>query len=181
MKICPCCQVEKDVKLYNKNTKRKDGKSVYCKECISLKGKENYIKNKNKVIKKHSEYYSKNKKAINARIINNNNKRYSTDLFFKMKTLIRNRIRISIKRKMTGKINLLGCSVEQLQRYIESLFQEGMSWENWSPNGWHLDHIKPLASFDLSQEAEILNAYNFNNLQPLWAKDNISKGAKYSG
>jgi hypothetical protein len=44
----------------------------------------------------------------------------------------------------------LGCSIEELKIYLESKFLPGMSWDNWSPDGWHIDHIKPLSKFDLT-------------------------------
>jgi hypothetical protein len=56
-----------------------------------------------------------------------------------------------------------------------------MSWENWSRNGWHIDHIVPLDSFDLTNPDQVKTACNYTNLQPLWAADNIRKGAKVDG
>jgi hypothetical protein len=50
-----------------------------------------------------------------------------------------------------------------------------MTWENWSVNGWHIDHIKPLSSFDLTDTEQLKEACSYNNLQPLWAKDNLKK------
>jgi hypothetical protein len=51
-----------------------------------------------------------------------------------------------------------------------------MSWDNWTTDGWHIDHIKPLASFDLTDRQQLLLACHYTNLQPLWAIDNLSKG-----
>jgi hypothetical protein len=53
-----------------------------------------------------------------------------------------------------------------------------MTWENWAHRGWHLDHIRPLASFDLTDESQLKEAIHYTNLQPLWAEDNIRKHAK---
>lgn len=69
-----------------------------------------------------------------------------------------------------------GCTAEELKTYLESLFQEGMTWDNYGKNGWHIDHIRPVSSFK-PEEWEQINHYT--NLQPLWAKDNLSKSNKY--
>jgi desulfoferrodoxin (superoxide reductase-like protein) len=53
-----------------------------------------------------------------------------------------------------------------------------MTWDNWTTDGWHIDHIKPLASFDLTDRKQLLEACHYTNLQPLWAKDNLIKSDK---
>lgn len=70
---------------------------------------------------------------------------------------------------------LLGCSTGELKTYLESKFQEGMNWENHGRYGWHIDHIIPISSFDLTIEKERKKACHFSNLQPLWAKENWKK------
>ena len=60
---------------------------------------------------------------------------------------------------------------EHRKKYLEEGFQEGMSWTNYGE--WHIDHIKPVCSFDKETHPSVVN-----NLQPLWAKDNFSKGKK---
>jgi len=72
--------------------------------------------------------------------------------------------------------DMIGCSWEQLKLHIENQFQDGMTWDNWTIDGWHIDHIIPLAS--AKTEEELIKLNHYTNLQPLWAKDNLSKGAK---
>jgi len=72
--------------------------------------------------------------------------------------------------------DLSGISIAGLRQHLESLFQPGMTWANYGFYGWHIDHKKPLSSFSLpAQQAE---AFHYTNLQPLWAKENLAKGAK---
>ncbi len=73
---------------------------------------------------------------------------------------------------------IVGCSLEFLKTYIESLWKTGMSWENYGVNGWHIDHIKPCASFDLTDIEQRKICFHYTNLQPLWAHENLSKGKK---
>jgi len=81
--------------------------------------------------------------------------------------------------KSASTINLTGCSLEFLVGYLESKFKDGMSWDNYGINGWHIDHIKPCCKFDLSKEDQQKECFNYRNLQPLWAKENLSKGGRY--
>jgi hypothetical protein len=96
---------------------------------------------------------------------------------------MRTRIRTAIKQKMLSKregsaIRDLGCTLAEFKTYIEALFQPGMTWDNWTRYGWHLDHIKPLCSFDFTKREEFLKAVHYTNLQPLWAEDNMKKGGR---
>lgn len=79
-------------------------------------------------------------------------------------------------KKSTSTEELLGCTFEQARLHIELQFQDGMSWDNYPD--WHIDHITPCASFDLTDPVQQRLCFNYKNLQPLWAKDNLSKGAK---
>ena len=73
-------------------------------------------------------------------------------------------------------MKLCGCSLEKLKQHLESQFTEGMTWDN--KGDWHVDHIKPCASFDLTNPEEQKKCFHYTNLQPLWALDNMKKGAK---
>lgn len=97
----------------------------------------------------------------------------------------KNRLRRAISRafkrisqqKYTNTEAILGCSYEEAVRRIESLFSEGMTWDNYGLKGWHIDHIRPLSSFS---ENELHLANKIENLQPLWAEDNLKKSNTYS-
>ena len=72
---------------------------------------------------------------------------------------------------------LTGCTGKELRAYLESQFQDGMTWENYGSK-WHVDHKRPIASFDLSNMEQVRACFYYTNLQPLWAHDNLAKGAK---
>lgn len=109
--------------------------------------------------------------------------RYRNDPHHRMTLLMRSRIGKLIKRgdKAERTKVLLGCDRETFISHIESQFKPGMTWDNWSMHGWHVDHIRPLVSFDLSDPEQQKMAFHYTNLQPLWAVENIVKGGKYEG
>ena len=90
------------------------------------------------------------------------------------RSILTNSLKRLGKKKEDETIELLGYSSIQLKEYIERLFTEGMSWENYGE--WHIDHIKPVSKFDSDTPVDIVNS--LENLQPLWAFDNLSKGNK---
>lgn len=114
----------------------------------------------------------------------------NTDLAYKITINLRTRIRLALKENWkTGKtLDLLGCSVKFLKDYLESKFKPGMSWNNygtgWYGKGmkeWHIDHIRPCCTFDLGNPSEQRKCFNYANLQPLWAKENLKKSARENG
>ncbi len=106
--------------------------------------------------------------------------RAKNDKNFKIAADLRSRLThaVSGKYKSGSAIKDLGCSLSTFVKYIESKFQSYMTWDNYGRKGWHLDHIIPLNSFDLSNIIEFKKACHYTNLQPLWWYDNMSKGAK---
>ena len=95
----------------------------------------------------------------------------------KIKMYLRTRIYHALKgiNKSKHTEELIGCSIEFLKQHLESQFTKGMSWDNYSLYGWHVDHIRPCTSFNLSKSKEQLKCFNYKNLQPLWAIDNHKK------
>lgn len=104
-----------------------------------------------------------------------NKRRRDNDIEFKLLTNLRCRLYMALKGKLKSKntIELIGCQINYLMSYIESQFDDEMSWGNYG--AWHIDHIIPCASFDLSNEEEQRKCFNYTNLQPLWATDNLRK------
>jgi hypothetical protein len=105
-------------------------------------------------------------------------KRNETDSNYKLIKVLRSRLNKIIKNKNIIKgestIFVLGCTLSEFKIYIESKFTDGMSWENYGYYGWHIDHIIPISKG--KTEEEIYKLCHFTNLQPLWAKDNLTKG-----
>ena len=100
---------------------------------------------------------------------------------FRMANALRARVRMAIKssggRKSRKTMQLVGCTMDYLRQHLETQFTGGMAWDNYGD--WHIDHIKPCAAFDLTDDKQQLECFNYTNLQPLWASDNMSKGSKF--
>jgi hypothetical protein len=107
-------------------------------------------------------------------------RREANDLTFRLTNQIRKKIYLTLrgKQKYVHSLELLGCSSEYARRHLERQFTKGMSWGNWSMHGWHIDHIIPIASFDLTDIEQQKRCFHYTNIQPLWAKDNYKKRDK---
>jgi hypothetical protein len=143
--------------------------------------------------KNHPEYVKKENliRAEKQKIWRQNNRertnllrkhKRAVDTNYKISCYLRSRVSTAIRNnyKTGSAIGDLGCSIEELKRYLETKFYvntetgEQMTWENYGE--WHIDHIRPLSSFDLSISEQFKIACHYTNLQPMWAKDNIAKG-----
>tara|TARA_B100001964_G_scaffold119411_1_gene132822 strand:- start:56 stop:667 length:612 start_codon:yes stop_codon:yes gene_type:complete len=144
-----------------------------------------YLKNRQRIFK----YKEKNKERdrINGRkhyyaiaskrikqIIAYQKEKYRTDIHYRYRINLRKRFQKSFRNSST--IKLVGCTKEKFWKHLEKQFEVGMTKENYGR--WHIDHIKPCASFDLTCPKQQLKCFNYKNLQPLWASENLSKGAK---
>ena len=99
----------------------------------------------------------------------------------RLRKSVMNRIWSAMKNQRVngvGSFSLVGCPVGFLRSYIEGKFENGMTWDNYG--AWHVDHIRPCASFDLSDKEQVLQCFNWRNLQPMWASENSSKGSYYA-
>jgi hypothetical protein len=106
--------------------------------------------------------------------------KYKLNSEYKLKEIYRHRILKFIKgiNKSKRTKDLLGCTIEELWIHLEKQFKQGMTRENHGK--WHLDHVKPCASFDLTKPEEQARCFHYTNLQPLWASENLAKGSKIS-
>jgi hypothetical protein len=160
---------------------RKARKKYYIqnKEDIRGRAKKFYQKNKSKILSKNRKYCAENKEKISKQ----RRSKRAKNLNFHLACNLRSRISCILgkikAKKSCGTFDLLGCSISELKKHLESQFQDGMSWENYGKDGWHVDHIKPCASFDLSKKVDQKKCFHYTNLQPLWWEDNLSKGSSY--
>ena len=130
--------------------------------------KEYYIKNKNECIRRCVDWAKKRRKeSISFRILSN------------LRTRIQYAIRSDFSVKSKRTLELLGCSMIEFKKHLSSQFKEGMSWKNYGVRGWHMDHIRPCASFDLTDPKQQEECFHHSNYQPLWWFENLSKGDKY--
>lgn len=146
------------------------------KESFLKKQRECILKNYDSYIEKRRLNREKNKEKINQRkrirLLNKPLERLASSL--------RRRLRTKLRNQKAGALahEYLGCTIGELKSYIESLFLEGMNWENYGSKGWHLDHIKPMCMFDLTKKEDLAIVCHYSNLRPLWAKDNLTRPKK---
>jgi hypothetical protein len=187
LRKCSKCNIIKDLIYFNNQNDKKDGKQSSCKECQKIKRKENYLiikqrqkiyynNNREIIIKKNNQYAKNNSVLLNKKL----KERKQKDPIFKFKIAIRNSINVAFKRgnnqfKKNARTEIiLGCTIEEFIIYIQSQFKKGMNFDNHGK--WHLDHIIPLAT--AKTEEDVIKLCHYTNYQPLWAKDNLSKGDK---
>lgn len=199
-RICKKCNLEKPLTEFYKNGKYY---KTHCKECDreqSAKYKSNNLERVRKVNREYGrknnkkrkeyqkEYYQNNKDWILEKVKiywdkeeNKERKaklkreKYNNDVNFKIISNCRTRIFKALKgqKKSKSTEKLVGCSFGELKSYLENKFLDGMTWDNYGE--WHIDHILPCASFDLSKKEEQEKCFHYTNLQPLWGYDNIVK------
>jgi len=128
----------------------------------------------------NNSYYSSNRDALISASVKYQSDKLKTNPIFRARFNLKRRMHHAMTKAKWWKTSqvMIGCNKVDFIRHIESLFKEGMTWENYGMHGWHLDHIRPCCSFDLSNEDEAKQCFNYKNLQPLWAKENLSKGSK---
>jgi hypothetical protein len=166
-------------KLNTKKYRIKHAEEIKIRQEVYHKNPEN----REKINKTMREWYNKNKIYRRNKIKD----KLGKNLGFKLSIILRCRINNAIKSqkfkktRKTGNIdNLIGCTVVELKNYIESKFLPTMTWENYGKY-WHIDHIIPCNSFDLTNEEDQKKCFHYTNMQPLFATTQLINGIEYIG
>lgn len=197
MKQCRKCLQLLELTEYHIKRDASDGLRKECKQCRSIDRKSQYSLNRDyeKAICKNYSLNNKKKVTLKNKLWSQNNKSYIAlkektrrheDINYRLIGNLRKRLNHALnKNQKTGSaINELGCSIEELKVHLESQFEPWMNWSNYgrynsTKKTWNIDHVKPLIMFDLTKPDQLSLASHYTNLQPMLAKDNFSKGAKY--
>jgi len=176
-KRCARCLVVKPLDDFSPLFKGLKGRQPHCKKCRNAFHKRQDVKQRyaekrrvrQREWRKSPERLKKKRDYMRQYVKKNTVARISQNMRARIWYALRGG-----KTERTAK--LVGCSMAELKRTIEKLFKPGMTWDNYGK--WHIDHIRPCSSFDLSKPEEQAACFHYTNLQPLWAYENLSKGNK---
>ena len=193
-KRCAKCGIEKLPDAFYKHERNRDGLQSYCKTCKQKLMRVWREKNSDHMKKQHQHYretHREERREYNRQWRQKNrgywrgyqNRRLHEDLNYRLQNYISRAIRRAIKKNRKSAFNILGYTVEELRQHLESLFQPGMSWENYGTE-WHIDHITPKSWFNVEgpdgvDEYELRLCWAIENLQPMWGDENLEKNNKY--
>jgi hypothetical protein len=172
MKCCTKCGVRKPETEFPVRRDRKCGRAPGCKQCKAAAEALRRTTPRYEVL--NTSTHRKEKRCERNRLRRLENPSY------RIRQNLAARVREALKDLWKGgnTVQLLGCSTEQLKSHLESKFSPGMSWENYGRFGWHIDHVVPCSRFDFTEVMEQKKCFNYKNLQPLWWRENLMKGAK---
>lgn len=205
MKKCTKCNVDKELEEFPKNSRCRSGYNNRCKSCLNsynkvkrnsklkqyqLSARERYHKNIDKNRKISKEYYQthKEEKSSYDRVYRETNKfkiadykknwvkSRKDDPQFKIKRNLRRRVHHVLKgtNKADSTFKLLGCTLPEFILHLEKQFSDGMTWSNYGSR-WHIDHIIPCFTFDLTKLEQQFKCFHYTNQRPLWKLDNLKR------
>ena len=197
VKTCTACGVEKHISEFSKCKGGRFGVKAICKECQSSYRKEYYLKHRKKEISAALKWKGRNRELFNElhrkwvkanhgkvrKWINEwKRRRWQNDPMYRLHSNISVRIRMSLSGKRGRSWEeLVGYSLEDLRKHLESKFTDRMSWDNYGKY-WQIDHIRPVSSFKFVsyEDADFKECWRLDNLQPLEASINRRKSNKFS-
>jgi hypothetical protein len=199
-KQCTKCQGEfpATLEFFYKCSQKRDNLRPECKKCTNAHQKEysknpevkhrkkqtskRWVKNneeRSRQIKK--QHYENNKSKYIERAKRWKKEKCNSDPSYKVLLSCRSRLNGIVREREGSKpdstLSIIGCSTNELKSHLEKQFTDGMSWKNYGD--WHVDHIRPCCSFDLTDPEQQKECFHYTNLQPLWAEDNYAKGGRY--
>lgn len=169
--------------MISKKVKNATYYAVY-RAALQEKSRLNYESNRSLVLERKKGYRADNrvklalanrayKKKNRKKLLEAQKVRRENDVNFRLAGNLRARLGYALRNGSA--VRDLGCSISELKLHLESKFQPGMSWDNYGD--WHIDHIEALVKFDLTDRDQFLEVCHYTNLQPLWARENLMKGA----
>jgi len=183
----PCLRVQKRAWVEDNRQKVREYTRRYRKDYVptterAKKGfkRRRQIEAEKQRLKKQDPAY---RKQLNEKAAARQRKKHAENPTARMTATLRSKVSHLISKgfKSMSTMRLLGCTIEHFKAHLESLWLPGMSWENYGtwrigqPMTWHIDHIRPCASFDLTKAEDQQICFHYTNLQPLWAIDNRKK------
>ena len=173
VKKCSKCGIVKLKSNFHKRSKSSDGLQPQCKNCILQKQKQYDIENRDK----KREYQLKNREQINSRMNWYIKNRIKTDVNFRLIHNTRRRIHHALngKTKSSSTRDILGIDIDTYRKWIEFQFTPDMTWNNIE-----IDDVKAICLFDISDDDQLKEAFNWKNTQPLLKQDNRQKGTKFN-
>jgi hypothetical protein len=185
-KQCSSCNEIKSIDQFGTRVEAIDGFQIYCKECKYNYDIQYRKDNADHLLVQSALYYQQNKEVIKENVKVRKYIRKNTDVKFRLKLIISSRVNKLMTHIRTGKaskgiLKFLDYSMDDLVNHLESKFDNTMTWDNYGPKGWHIDHIKPVSLFDITSLTcdEFKECWKLENLQPLWWYDNLKKSNTY--
>ena len=194
-KICTKCKIPKSIDEFFKSKSFKDNLHCWCKKCNSEYKKGHYrinlekIKKRNKQWRKNNpeknrncdkKYHQKNIEELKKYQKKYKKNRYNNDPIFRLNQNIKNAVGRSLRGNKNGQSwgKLVGYDCQELKEHLERQFKDGMTWENYGK--WEVDHRIPVSIFNITgvKSKGFKKAWELENLQPMWASENISKSNK---
>ena len=138
-----------------------------------------YIRSRRKIRAEYNRnWYQTHSESMKTYYRHYANHRRKTDPQYWLTSILRRRLSSALNGnyKSGSAVRDLGCSIAYLKDWLEDHFLPEMTWKNRGKE-WHIDHVRPLAMFDLRDRDQLLTACHYTNLRPLWAYDNLAKGS----
>lgn len=179
---CVKCRILRVTSEYFILNKRLKAREKYRENIESIRAEkaEWRERNREKIKEYHKAWRDKNRDRVREQKSKRFKLRYHNDVEFKLECICREHLyRVLLKCEIDSKPKISRYSSRELMERLESTWTEGMSWDNYGYDGWHIDHIKPISVFIAEGETDPMVINGLENLQALWAFDNMSKGSRF--